>query len=69
MSLSIISAANFLHFVKLGLVVNDDGGALFVLSLVVIICSLWIIIYWNKMRTRKKSVSFHPPDATDEDLT
>ena len=67
-SLSIISAANFLHFVKLGLVVNDDGGTLFVLSLIVIICSLWIVIYWNKVRTRKKRISFQAPDLEETEI-
>lgn len=46
-SLSIISAANFLHFTRLGFEINGDGGLLFVLSIVVIICSLVILIVWN----------------------
>lgn len=58
MSLSLISAANFLHFVKLGLVINNDGGLLFFLSIIVIICSLWTLIYWNKLSKKKKRVKF-----------
>ncbi|MEO9482709.1 MAG: DoxX family protein [Ekhidna sp.] len=57
-SLSIISAANFLHFTKLGFIVNDDGGTLFVLSIIVIFCSLWIVLYWNMRRVDQKVSSF-----------
>ena len=57
-SLSIISAANFLHFTKLGFIVNDDGGALFIMSIVVIFCSLWIILYWNMQRVESKTSTF-----------
>lgn len=59
MSLSLISAANFLHFVKLGFVINDDGGLLFLLSIIVIVCSLWIVIYWNNRKKRRKRVRFN----------
>lgn len=58
MSLSLISAANFLHFAKLGLVINDDGGLLFFLSIIVIVCSLWTLIYWNKLSKKRKRVKF-----------
>ncbi len=68
MSLSLISAANFLHFVKLGIIVNDDGGLLFFFSIVVIICSLWIVIYWNLMKKKKKNVTFDLPDLDDTDF-
>ncbi|MEM9896214.1 MAG: DoxX family protein [Bacteroidota bacterium] len=58
-SLSIISAANFLHFVKLGFIVNEDGGVLFVLSIIVVVCSLWTVIYWNRMRSKKNEKDFN----------
>ncbi|MEQ9466733.1 MAG: DoxX family protein [Ekhidna sp.] len=58
-SLSIISAANFLHFTKLGFIVNDDGGALFIMSIIVIFCSLWIILYWNMQRVESKTSNFN----------
>ena len=57
-SLSIISAANFLHFTKLGFIVNNDGGTLFVLSIIVIFCSLWIVLYWNMQRVQEKTANF-----------
>ena len=68
-SLSIISTANFLHFVKLGIVVNDDGGALFTMSIIVIVCSLWIIYYWNTMKTKNKpNLVIENIAEEDEDL-
>lgn len=57
-SLSIISAANFLHFTKLGFIVNDDGGALFIMSIIVIFCSLWVVVYWNMQRVENKPSNF-----------
>ncbi|SNS41426.1 hypothetical protein SAMN05421640_0043 [Ekhidna lutea] len=66
-SLSIISAANFLHFTKLGFIVNDDGGLLFILSIVVIFCSLWIILQWNMQRVQNKASNFEF-DWSNEDL-
>ncbi|MEO9871643.1 DoxX family protein [Ekhidna sp.] len=57
-SLSIISAANFLHFTKLGFIINDDGGTLFILSIIVIFCSLWIVLYWNMQRVESKTANF-----------
>lgn len=57
-SLSIISAANFLHFTKLGFIVNNDGGLLFILSIIVIFCSLWIVVYWNMQRVDSKVANF-----------
>lgn len=65
-SLSIISAANFLHFTKLGFIVNDDGGLLFILSIIVIFCSLWIVLYWNMQRVESKAANFEF-DLYDED--
>lgn len=61
-ALSIISAANLLHFIKLGLIIQNDGGLLFMLSLVVIVCSLWIVIYWNNVRKKGKKVLFNFDD-------
>lgn len=66
-SLSIISAANFLHFTKLGFIVNDDGGTLFILSIIVIFCSLWIVLYWNMRRVEQKTSNFEFK-WNDEDL-
>ena len=67
-SLSIISAANFLHFTKLGFIVNDDGGTLFILSIIVIFCSLWIVLYWNMQRVEQKASNFEFGwDEEDED--
>ncbi len=57
-SLSIISAANFLHFTKLGFIVNDDGGTLFIMSIIVIFCSLWVVLYWNMQRVEQKVSTF-----------
>lgn len=67
-SLSIISAANFLHFTKLGFIVNNDGGTLFILSIVVIFCSLWIILYWNMKRVDRKISSFEWNDDDEIDV-
>lgn len=53
-SLSIISAANFLHIFRLGIVIQNDGGLLFGLSIVVIACSLWLVIFWNQQQEVKK---------------
>jgi hypothetical protein len=66
-SLSIISAANFLHFTKLGFIVNDDGGMLFIMSIIVIFCSLWIILHWNMQKAEKRTSNFEFK-WTDEDL-
>lgn len=67
MSLSIISAANFLHFAKLGLVINNDGGLLFMLSIIVIVCSLWLVIYWNTVKKKKKKVRFNFSETEDSE--
>ncbi|WP_420317420.1 DoxX family protein [Ekhidna sp.] len=67
-SLSIISAANFLHFTKLGFIVNDDGGSLFIMSIIVIFCSLWIVVHWNMQRVEKKTSNFEFKFDNDEDL-
>jgi putative oxidoreductase len=54
-SLSIISAANFYHFTVLGLEVNNDGGLLFIFSIIVVMCSLWIVMYWNLFHNSRKA--------------
>ncbi len=65
-SLSIISAANFYHFTRLGLIINNDGGALFIMSIIVLACALWLLIYWNGLRRRQKA-TFTRPDEYDAD--
>ncbi len=54
-SLSIISAANFYHFTVLGLEVHDDGGLLFIFSIIVVMSSLWIVMYWNLFHNSRKA--------------
>lgn len=70
-TLSIISAANFMHFTRLGFDVNNDGGLLFGMSIVVIICSLIVVIHWNRMRTKdvSKHFDFEVQVEEDEELT
>jgi hypothetical protein len=53
---SLISSANLMHFLRLGIEVNKDGGLLFIYSIVVVAASLVILIYWNR-RPRKKGLS------------
>lgn len=60
-SLSIISAANFLHFTRLGLEINGDGGLLFRLSILVIISSLTIVVVWNRIRMKNKETDLDQP--------
>ena len=65
-SLSIISAANFLHFAKLGIEIQGDGGALFWMSVIVLLNSIWIQYYWNKMRKQKKfRLDYRNEEASD----
>ena len=42
LALGVISGAIFFHLTSLGIVVMDDGGALFVMALVVFVCSLTV---------------------------
>jgi len=56
-SLSIISAANFMHFTRLGFDINGDGGFLFQMSIIVIISSLTIVIIWNRSRIKKQKAA------------
>ena len=44
LGLGVISGAIFFHLTKLGIVVKDDGGALFVMALVVFICCLTVVL-------------------------
>lgn len=66
-TLSIISAANFLHFTRLGININGDGGLLFVLSIIVILCSLFIVVHWNRMRTQQDTAKFDFDIQVEED--
>ena len=66
-TLSVISAANFLHFTKLGFEINNDGGLLFALSIIVIICSLIVVLHWNRMRTQEGTVKFNFDVQVEED--
>ena len=43
MSLGVISGALFFHLTSLGIVVQDDGGTLFVLATVVFLCSISVV--------------------------
>ena len=44
MSLGAISGAIFFHLTKLGVVVQEDGGLLFTLALVVFACSAFVLV-------------------------
>lgn len=48
LSLGTISGAILSHLTKLGIVVQDDGGLLFVLAIVVFVCSAGIL--WMRRR-------------------
>ena len=67
MSLSLISAANFMHFTRLGFDINGDGGFLFKMSIVVIICSLIIVIHWNKNRNKDEAAHFDFEVSVEEE--
>jgi len=47
LSLGVISGAIFSHLTKLGIVVMDDGGTLFIMAIVVFICSA-VALYLNR---------------------
>lgn len=49
LSLGVISGAIFFHLTKLGIVVQDDGGLLFILALVVWAGSAFL--FWHYRRT------------------
>jgi len=65
--LSIISAANFMHFTRLGINVHGDGGILFGLSIAVVICSLILVIHWNRIRIKNYNKHFEFPDISNEE--
>lgn len=44
LSLGVISGAIFFHFTKLGIVVENDGGLLFMLAVVVFVCSAFVLV-------------------------
>ena len=44
LALGTISGAIFSHLTKLGIVVKDDGGLLFILAIVVFVCSAVVLI-------------------------
>lgn len=55
-SIVIISGAIFSHLTKLGIVVLNDGGFLFILALIVFICSFLVLyLQKNKLLTLLKN--------------
>ena len=46
LALGTVTGAIFFHFIKLGIVIQDDGGLLFILACTVFLFSL--IILWNE---------------------
>lgn len=48
LALGTISGALFFHLTRLGIVVMDDGGTLFILACIVFVCSL--ILLWKNRR-------------------
>ncbi|GAB4245554.1 MAG: hypothetical protein Tsb0034_24110 [Ekhidna sp.] len=67
-TLSIISAANFMHFTRLGFVINDDGGVLFISSIIVIVCSLIVVIHWNRKRRKDHLPNLEYEVMVDEEI-
>ena len=49
LALGVMTGAIFFHLTTLGVVVQDDGGLLFILALVVWTCSAFIL--WSRRRT------------------
>jgi putative oxidoreductase len=45
LALGTITGAIFSHLTKLGIVVKDDGGLLFILAVVVFLCSIAILLF------------------------
>lgn len=45
MTSAIVGTAFILHLVKLGTVIQNDGGLLFILSIIVTLNSLWLVGY------------------------
>lgn len=52
LGISIMGGAIFSHFFKLGIIVQNDGGTLFVLALITLICC--VVLVW-KDRSRLPS--------------
>lgn len=52
MSLAIVGSASLLHIVSLGIEIANDGGLLFILSIIVSLSSLWLVVYWNFFRKK-----------------
>jgi len=44
MSLGVISGAIFFHLTKLGIVVKDDGGQLFIMAVIVFVGALFVLL-------------------------
>jgi uncharacterized membrane protein YphA (DoxX/SURF4 family) len=55
LALGTISGAIFFHLTKLGIVVQNDGGQLFILACVVFVCCAILLILY-----RKQLISFIP---------
>ncbi len=47
LAVGVMSGAIFFHLTKLGIVVNDDGGSLFTLAIVVWVCSA-VVLWWYR---------------------
>lgn len=54
-SAGLMAGAIFMHLTVLGIEVKDDGGYLFVLGIIVMLCSLFILFY-----NKEKILSFLP---------
>ena len=48
LAVGVMSGAIFFHLTKLGVVVNNDGGSLFVLAVVVWVCSAFVLWLYRK---------------------
>jgi uncharacterized membrane protein YphA (DoxX/SURF4 family) len=55
LALGTISGAIFFHLTKLGIVVQNDGGQLFILACIVFVCCAILLILF-----RKQIISFFP---------
>ena len=53
MAMGVMSGAIFFHLTKLGIVVMNDGGQLFVYALVVFVCSL-LILFINRQTVKQQ---------------
>ena len=48
LAVGVMSGAIFFHLTKLGIVVNNDGGSLFALAVVVWVCSAFVLWLYRK---------------------